>query len=224
MLPSTDVYKSVLHGPHHRVAYIDATDIDGNVLAARVPIVSGTVRAQLTDRVTRTADFTLSDEWFPRTAVSAFSPYLSVVHITAGTGYSDGTEEVFPLFTGRVYDVARQANGSVNFRADDLAADVVAARFEVPEKSSSASVCACATVSGVCTLVIWTTRPNGPPYLVGDVSVTSRAIRRTGSVPSMRSATTTTEFAVPSLVMDVVAEDMSPCGPSRNCWTTGPRV
>jgi hypothetical protein len=140
VLPSTDVYKSVLHGPHHRVAYIDAADIDGNVLAARVPIVSGSVMAQLTDRVTRTADFTLSDEWFPRTAVSAFSPYLSVVHITAGTGYSDGTEEVFPIFTGRVYDVARQANGSVNFRADDLAADVVAARFEVPEKSSSASV------------------------------------------------------------------------------------
>lgn len=140
MLPSSDLYKSVLHGPHHRVAYIQPFDIDGNELAGRVPIASGQVTAQLTNRVTRTADFTLSDEWFPRTPTSPFSPYLAVVRIWAGTGYNDGTEEIFPLFKGRVWDVARQANGSVTFRADDLAADVITARFEVPERSSSLTI------------------------------------------------------------------------------------
>ena len=140
MLPSTDLYKTVLHGPHHRVAYIDATDINGNVLAEHVPILGGSVSAQLTDRVTRTASFSLSDEWWPRTPTSAFSPYLSVVRIYAGTGYGDGTEETFPLFTGRVYGAVRQPNGSVTFQADDLAADVVARRFEVPTKSSTATI------------------------------------------------------------------------------------
>lgn len=139
MLPSTDLYKSVLHGPHKRVAYITATDIDGNVLAENVPVVAGSVRSSLTDRVTRSASFTLDDSWFPRTALSAFSPYQSVVHITAGTGYGDGTEETFPIFTGRVWDVSRSPGGSVDFRADDLAADVVGARFEAPEKANTSN-------------------------------------------------------------------------------------
>jgi hypothetical protein len=137
MLTSSDLYKSVLHGPHHLVAYVDSYDIDGNELALNVPIVSGSVSAQLTNRVTRTASFTLSDEWFPRTPESPFSPYQAVVQIRAGVGYGDGTEETFPLIKGRVWDVRRSAGGSVTFGADDLAADVVAARFEAPQKSSA---------------------------------------------------------------------------------------
>jgi hypothetical protein len=140
VLPSSDLYKAVLHGPHHLVAYVDSYDIDGNELELNVPLVSGSVTAQLTNRVTRTAEFTLSDEWFPRTPESPFSPYQAVVRIRAGIGYGDGTEETFPLITGRVWDVRRSAGGSVTFGVDDLAADVVAARFEAPEKSSSLPV------------------------------------------------------------------------------------
>jgi len=140
MLTSSDLYKSSLHGPHHRVARIDVMDIDGNVLATGVPVVSGSVSAQLTNRVTRTASFTLPDEWWPRTATSPLSPYQSVVRIWAGTGFSDGSEELFPLITGRVWNAARQPNGGVSFNIDDLAADVVACRFEAPEKSTTATI------------------------------------------------------------------------------------
>lgn len=139
MLTSTALYKSVLRTPHRRAAYIDVYDIDGNVRALNVPINDGTVSANLTNRVTRTASFTLSDEWFPRTVEDPLSPYRAVVRIFAGTGYGDGTEEVFPVMTGRVYDVTRNADGSVTFRADDLAADVVAARFEQPVNSNTGS-------------------------------------------------------------------------------------
>lgn len=142
MLTSTDLYKSVLHGPHHLVAYVDSYDIDGNELQLNVPLVTGSVSAQLTNRVTRTASFTLSDKWFPRTPDSVFSPYQAVVRIRAGVGYGDGTEETFPLIVGRVYDVRRSAGGSVTFAVDDLAADVVAARFEAPERSSAAPILA----------------------------------------------------------------------------------
>lgn len=142
MLASSDLYKAALHGPHHRVAYIDSFDIDGNPLAARVPVLDGQVRADLTNRVTRSADFTLSDEWFPRTPQSAFSPYQAVVRIWAGTGFSDGSEEIFPLFTGRVSGVTRNSVGSVTFRADDLAADVIGFRFEAPTASMQTTVLA----------------------------------------------------------------------------------
>lgn len=137
MLTSSDLYKSILHGPHHRVAYVDSYDIDGNELALNVPVLSGSVSAKLTNRVTRTATFTLSDEWFPRTPDSPFSPYQAVVRIRAGVGYGDGTEETFPLITGRVWDVRRSAGGAVTFAVDDLAADVVAARFEAPERATA---------------------------------------------------------------------------------------
>jgi hypothetical protein len=140
MLPSSDLYKSVLHGPMHLIARIDAMDIDGNILAEQVPIISGAVQAQVTDRVSRTATFTLDDVWFPRTPDSPFSPYHAVVRIWAGVGYGDGTEELFPLITGRVYAFSRAPGGSVTFRVQDLSADVVAARFEAPEVASNASI------------------------------------------------------------------------------------
>ncbi len=137
MLPSTTLYKSVLYGPHHRAATVDVFDIDGNTLALDVPVVDGTVTANLTNRVTRVATFTLSDEWYPRLPTDPLSPYQSVVKIRAGTRYGDGSSETFPIFMGRVYDVTRNENGSVTFRADDLAADVLAYRFEQPQASSS---------------------------------------------------------------------------------------
>jgi hypothetical protein len=140
MLPSSDLYKTVIHGPHHRVARVDAFTIDGIPLATNVPVVSGQVSAQLTNRVTRTAQITLSDEWFPRTPESPFSPYQAVVRIRAGVGYGDGSEELWPLITGRVWGVRRAAAGTVELSVDDLAADVVAARFEAPERSSSLSI------------------------------------------------------------------------------------
>jgi hypothetical protein len=140
MLPSSDLYKTVIHGSSHLIARVDVTDIDGTPLATNVPIVSGSVTAQLTRRVTRSATFTLSDEWFPRTPDSPLHPFHAVAHIRAGVQYGDGTEELFPLLTGRVFDYRRDAGGSVTFRADDLAADVVGARFEAPERSSSLTI------------------------------------------------------------------------------------
>lgn len=137
MLPSTALYKSVLHTPHRRAAYADVYDIDGNVRQLGVPIISGAVTANLTERVTRSAQFELPDEFFPRDVNDVMSPYRAVVKIFAGVGYGNGTEEVFPVFTGRVYQADRGALGSVTFRADDLAADVVACRFEQPVNSNT---------------------------------------------------------------------------------------
>jgi hypothetical protein len=138
VLPSTAVYKQVLHGPHKRVAYIDAYDIDGVLLAQSVPIINGSVRADLNNRVTRLAEFELTDDWYPRTPTSPFSPFLAVARIRAGVQYGNGLEETFPIFTGRVADVNRLADGAVRFRADDLASDVLAYRFEQPEVSNQA--------------------------------------------------------------------------------------
>ena len=135
MLASPAAYEPALHGPHRRVARLDVTDIDGNVRETDIPISGGEVSADLTNRVTRSASFTLSEEWFPGPD-DALSPYSAVARIRAGIALGDGTEILFPVFTGRIYEAELDFDGRAHFRADDLAADVVAARFEQPERSN----------------------------------------------------------------------------------------
>ena len=132
MIPSTALYKNFIHTPHKRVTRIDAFDIDGVVLAQDVPVIDGDVGSNLTNRVSRSATWSLPDEWYPRSPTDPFSQYVSVVRIRSGVEYGNGTEELFPLFTGRVLTAQRSAAGSVDFTADDLAADVVDYRFESP--------------------------------------------------------------------------------------------
>jgi hypothetical protein len=147
VLPTTSLYQLVLRQPHERRARIEITDIDGiprvvvlnNVpQSSAVGFTSGEVRATLTNRVTRTAQFTLPAEFYPVTADDALSPEFAVAHIYAGVGYGDGTEEMFPVFTGRIQDATREDNGSVTFQCDDLATDVIEYRFEQPRTTQAA--------------------------------------------------------------------------------------
>lgn len=135
MLSSTAAYKLALPLTHHRVSRFTVRTPEGDLLAEDVPIGGGQVAARLTSRVTRTATFTASDEWFPVLATDPLSPFHAIVTIETGLAYPSGEEELFPVFTGRVYEAVRETNGQVSFRADDLAADVLAADFEQPENS-----------------------------------------------------------------------------------------
>lgn len=137
MLTSTSLYKQSLPFPHSRQVFITATDINGVVLMQDVPFVDGMVSASLTSRVTRSLDLTVTDDLFPASPDDALSPYKAVLHVRAGIGYPDGSYEVFPVFTGRVYEASRNGDGSVGIRCDDLAADVLAFRFEQPTSSSA---------------------------------------------------------------------------------------
>lgn len=137
MLTAPPDYATALRGPHRRVAYVRALDIFGNVAEERIPISTGEVSANLTNRVTRSANFTLPGEWFPGSdPLHPLSPYRAVVQVHAGLALGNNLEITFPLFTGRVYDARRTARGEAVFRADDLAADIVADRFEQPRAST----------------------------------------------------------------------------------------
>jgi hypothetical protein len=133
VIPASAQYKLAIQGPHQRAARIDAYDIDGNLLAQDVPVQSGSVIADLTQTVSRSASWTLTDEWWPNTPSDPFAPQLSVVHIRAGIRYGDNSEELFPLFVGRVQTVQRDPDGGVSLTADDLALDVIDFRFEQPQ-------------------------------------------------------------------------------------------
>lgn len=136
MLTASDLYRSSLPYPTKRVTVVDARDINGNLLAADIPVIGGSVSASLSSTVTRSMDLTVDDSLFPTGPTSPLSPYISVLHVRAGTEYPDGSRDLFPVFTGRVYQVDRGADGKVRVSADDLAADVIAYRFETPASST----------------------------------------------------------------------------------------
>ena len=135
MLTATAVYKTAIRGSHSRRTRVDVYDALGNVRALDVPIIDGHVDASLTSRVSRTASLTLSEEWFPDTFDDVFSPERAVLRIRSGIRYPDGSEELFPVFTGRVTDASLSADGTVSIDAADRALDVVDFRFEAPRNS-----------------------------------------------------------------------------------------
>lgn len=140
MLPHTALYTQVLPTPQKRAVKIEIRDIDGGLRATLSnrgthEVITGDVTAVMTNRVARSASFTLADEWYPRLPTDALAPEAAVAHISAGIRYGDGSEELFPLFVGRVTDVTRNADGSVAFGCQDLADDVIGFRFEQPRVS-----------------------------------------------------------------------------------------
>lgn len=135
MLSAPAEYAEALRGPHRRVARLDAYTMSGTPIALGVPITGGSVRADLTNRVTRSATFSTAAEFFPQTPQDPLSPFQAVVRISAGLALGTGQEIRLPVFTGRVYNASLLPSGTAQFRADDLSADVVAARFEQPERS-----------------------------------------------------------------------------------------
>jgi Domain of unknown function (DUF5047) len=141
MLTGSPAYILALPLPHHRVSRFTVRTPDGTLLADDVPIGGGQVTAQIGSRVTRTATFTADDSWLPVNETDPLSPAHAIVTIRAGIAYPSGEEELFPIFTGRVYEARRARNGQVNFRADDLAAEVLAADFEKPMNSQPGGSC-----------------------------------------------------------------------------------
>lgn len=135
MLTGSALYEAAYPYPHKRVTRVTVRTPDGTLLAENVPVQDGSVSAQLQSRVTRSATFTLSAEWMPLLSTDVFSPHRAIVQIEAGIGYPNGDADLFPVFTGRVYSARLGSAGDVTFRADDLAADVVASDFEQPYAS-----------------------------------------------------------------------------------------
>ena len=96
MLPSSAAYKLALPLSHKRESYFTVRTRSGEVIAQGIPIGNGQVSAQLSSRVTRTATFTASDEWFPVLESDPLSPTQAIVTIEAGIAYPTGEREIFP--------------------------------------------------------------------------------------------------------------------------------
>lgn len=144
MLTSSSLYRDALPYSNRRVTRVEVfhgtTRVADFLDDPQTPeadrfVVSGTVNASLTSRVSRTLQMDVNPKYYPALPTDLLSPYVAVLKVSTGIGYPDGSYEVFPVFTGRVYDVQRQPSGGVTVSGEDLAADVIEFRFEQPQAS-----------------------------------------------------------------------------------------
>lgn len=136
MLPFSSNYDAAISRPHQRRTLVRVFHGDQDVTpAGGLPIVDGSVSAALSSRVTRSLSLQVPFEYFPHNPDDLLSPYRAILSVESGIYFLDGTSEIFPLFTGRVYEATLSGDGGVTIRADDLAADVIAYRFERPQST-----------------------------------------------------------------------------------------
>lgn len=148
MLTASALYRAALPYPWRRVARVDvyhdgvfqgSLDSVASAYASEAPgITGGEIQVRLTSRVTRTLSLGVEPSLMPETETDLLAPEQAVLRVLAGIGYPDGSSELFPVFTGRVYEAAEGPAGDVTVLAQDLAADVVGFPFEAPQNSQTA--------------------------------------------------------------------------------------
>lgn len=139
-------YRDALTRSHNVYNQVDVLARDGTVLysggiGSGLPFIDGSVRATLSSRVARVLSLTVDRSWFPLLGNGAvdtgglLAPFGNRLKAWRGITYGDGTVVRFPVFSGRIEQIQMSRSGSVTLGANDLAADVVSAQFEVPQSS-----------------------------------------------------------------------------------------
>jgi uncharacterized protein DUF5047 len=143
-------YRDALARPHTAYNQIDVLARDGTVLYSGgigkgLPFIDGNVRATLTSRVVRVLTLSVDRSWFPLLPNGSIdtsgllAPFGNRLRAWRGIVYGDGTVVRFPVFYGRIEQIAMSSSGAVSVTGNDLAADVVDAIFETPQSSIPAN-------------------------------------------------------------------------------------
>lgn len=95
---------------------------------------TGSVRASLTSRVTRTMDLVVPEALYPWSTTDLLNPYGTELRAFKGIRYGSGTQVEFPVFVGTVEEVS-PPRGTCTVKASDTALRVAGAGFQSPMPS-----------------------------------------------------------------------------------------
>jgi hypothetical protein len=157
MIPPSDPrYRAALARPHEAVSRIEVwyngiqrdeitwrqpgPYVGGNIVGRRAPVFySGSVRASLTSRVTRTMDLTVPEAMYPWGTKDLLTPYGTELRAFKGIRFGSGTLVEFPVFVGTVEEVS-PPRGTCTVKASDTALRVAGAGFQSPLPSQVGSL------------------------------------------------------------------------------------
>lgn len=134
------LYRATLAGSHRMVVKAEvwsSAALDAELLIADLPILDGSVTANLNSRVVRQLNAAVDQSYYPEFGTEPLAPYGSVVRVYRGVEYGDGTQVLFPVFAGRIQEPELDSeSGRCTFTASDFAAEVIGFGFEQPENSN----------------------------------------------------------------------------------------
>lgn len=141
MLPGglDPMYRSSLASSHTPFLLVEILDGFGNVLVANPTYLAGSVSANLNSRVARTCNITFDESFYPFNPEDLLAPYGNMVRATRGIEYADGSRFAWIVFVGRIQNAELGPDGTCTVQAADFAADVLEAKFLVPENSQAGS-------------------------------------------------------------------------------------
>lgn len=147
--PQTPWYRQALAAPHRAHARVEVwrsgIQVDelvwvdrGSPYTRGAPVFfTGSVRASLASRVTRTLDLTVPDTLYPWSTSDLLNPYGTELRVFKGVTYGTGTVDEFPAFVGTVEEVSPPNLGKATIKASDTALRVAAAGFPSPMPSQA---------------------------------------------------------------------------------------
>jgi hypothetical protein len=109
---------------------------DGVMVEGNLPIISGALSANLTNRVTRTVSLQVDSSLWPSTPTSLLSPLGAELRIFCGWRFMGSAPLEWQVFRGPVCSVSfSPGTGVVDVEAADLAEAIVADNFIYPKSS-----------------------------------------------------------------------------------------
>lgn len=139
MLPGglDPMYRASLGSSHTPFLLVEILDGFGNLLLANPTYLAGAVSATLNSRVARTCTITFDESFYPYEPEDLLAPYGNMIRATRGVEYADGSRFAWTVFVGRIQNVELGPDGTCTVQAADFAADVLEAKFLVPENSQA---------------------------------------------------------------------------------------
>lgn len=103
-----------------------------NVPTGAPVFISGSVRATLASRVTRTLNLTVPAWLYPWENTGLLAPWGNEIRAFRGIRYGSGELDEFPVFRGPIVSIKPQGDGTAALQASDRAQDIVGSSFAAP--------------------------------------------------------------------------------------------
>lgn len=131
------MYRAALSTSHEPFLLVEVLDGLDNVLISNPEYISGDVNASLTNRVSRTCNVTFDESFYPFDPGDPLAPYGNKLRVTRGVQFADGSRFAWVVFVGRIQQTDLDNDGTCTAQAADYAADVLEAKFLIPNNSQA---------------------------------------------------------------------------------------
>lgn len=147
--PQTSSYRQALAAPHNAYSRVELwkSGIKQEEFNQGDPFnpgdwhrpvfFTGSVRATLNSRVTRTLTMNVPEWMYPYDDTDLLDPFGSHLRCFRGIRYGDGTVDEFAIFSGPIKRTTMQMGGIAQVTAADLANEVILAGFSGPSQSDA---------------------------------------------------------------------------------------